>query len=243
MKYNYNQILNKEICNKCLIRNLKGKNICDNYENITINIDKRIIDEFYPQHTQKSLLLNQNDKDSILNLVVEKKDKIQTNLFGKEKFIRNKKLHYSFLIKPFKSGFLYYTSEKFGFFSKKFLKGFVILLKKQLTKTKTLSNKIFLCKLHKNQNFIVSKLKVLTDKISFFIKMDKKTKKKQIFINQKFILPIKIKYAKNKNKKTNQNTFSINKKKEDSNTTASHSTKKQIRDVFRKDNSSKFTVK
>lgn len=242
MQYNYNKILNKELYNKCITRNINKTNILDNYKILTIDVEEKTTQNLREKVTNQNFLANQNNKNVLLTTLSTKRQKnLQISLI-REKFKKNTKLRYSFLIKPSQNGFIYYTSQNFGFFSKNFLKAFIIILKKLLSKTKNLPNKMFLCNLHKNQHFIISKLKVLSNNIAFFMKFDKKNKKNQIFISQKFVLPIRIKYAKNKNKKTNKNNFKYNKKKENFSHKIFYNTKNQNTEIFRK-NIFKFNIK
>jgi hypothetical protein len=240
MKYSYNKLLNKEFYNKCISRNINKVNLIDNFTNLTVDIDAQ--STLFYKKVDKAKLSNQNNKSLLISILNAKiTNSLNESILG-NKFQKNTKLRYSFLVKPTQNGFLYYTPQSFGFFSKNFLKGFTIIIKKKLLKTNSLSNKIFLCNLHKNQNFIISKLKVLSSNIKFFMKFDKRLKKNQIFINQKFVLPIKIKYAKNKNKKTNQNNYKYNRKKENFNTKVFVSTKNPYREIY-KQNNIKFNIK
>lgn len=239
MPYNFNKPLSKEFYTKCITRNINKINILDNYTNFNINIENKVSLEFSDKKTQNIILANQNNKNLVLKMLIAENNKNYFyNQFLKKKFEKNKKLRYAFLIKPYNNGFIYYSSQNFGFFSKNFLKAFIIMLKKVMTKEKGLANKVFLCNLSKNQQFIFSKLKVLSNKISFLMKFDKKIRKNLILLNQKFVLPIKIKYA--KNKKTNKNSIKSIRKNETFSSKIFYRTKNKVAQIYRKDNI-KFT--
>lgn len=239
MQYNYNHLLSQKFYNKCIIRNTKKSQILDNYITLNTDIDTKKQMNFCTALTKNSFLSNQNNKSIVLKIFTRNNEvKIQSI---KNRFRIKPITNHAFLVKPCQNGFLYYTNKNIGFFSKNFVKAFIIILKKNVTKKTNLTNKIFLCNLHKNQYVIISKLKVLSNKINFLIKFDKKIRRSQVFLNQKYILPIKINYA--KDKKTNKSSIKYFKKEKNYKPNTFNYKETKFKGVFSRKNSYKFNTK
>lgn len=223
MMFNFTPLLNKEFFNKCLLRNVKGKIIMDNFSHIELDMEKnnpfkskkkktKIKSKKLYKLVDKANLKNRrNERISLLLKRTKKTNVFETpvqTLLGSTNVYAN-------LMHPVRKGFKLKSpcGEFFlpHYLIARFFKSFILTLQKR----KDLSLNVLLAKAHEHQDFVILSIPLVIHAYILCHTYLKNLRKKKPDINIIYtFLPLSFKKYESPKKKEKQSnrTFKTKKK-------------------------------